>query len=323
MADIISFAASAGVIDEANGIIRGVSLITEGVALGHKVVIDSKTLQQVKTAAESYSGGLKVNLNHNSGAGDIVGYIDNFSIVGQKLIGDLNLLQSSPHRNYIMEIASKIPDTFGLSIAFSGPSEMSSDKKTMLQRCSEIYSVDIVSDPAANPAGFFSRKLNQLQTDKTGTETNTLESGTPEIEIKLLNMNPELHKEIAAMIESAVMSMNDRMTKLEAYMPEEKKPDAAAAMSAQNEAVQLAAKFAAESALKEFAKTFGAPAVASVSAEAAAPAKVESKFETIVAAKCVELKGDKAAAISFSVKNNPTEYASFRSRVQAGELIKL
>ena len=323
MADIISFAASAGVIDEANGIIRGVSLITEGVALGHKVVIDSKTLEQVKAAAESYSGGLKVNLNHNSGAGDIVGYIDNFSIVGQKLIGDLNLLQSSPHRNYIMEIASKIPDTFGLSIAFSGPSEMSSDKKTMLQRCSEIYSVDIVSDPAANPAGFFSRKLNQLQTDKTGTDTNTLESGTPEIEIKLLNMNPELQKEIAAMIESAVMSMNDRMTKLEAVAPQDKKPDAAVAMSAQNEAVQLAAKFAAESALKEFAKTFGAPAVASVSAEAAAPAKVESKFETIVAAKCVELKGDKAAAISFSVKNNPTEYASFRSRVQAGELIKL
>lgn len=323
MEQVISFSAAAGVIDEVKGIIRGVSLITEGVALGHKVVIDSKTLQQVKSAAESYAGGLKVNLNHNSGAGDIVGYIDNFSIVGQKLIGDLNLLQSSPHRNYILEIANKIPDTFGLSIAFSGPSEMAADKKTMLQRCSEIYSVDIVSEPAANPAGFFSRKLNQLQTDKIDTEANTLKSGTSEIEIKLLNMNPELHKEIAAMIESAVMSMNDRMTKLEAHMPEDKKPDAAAAMSAQNEAVQLAAKFAAESALKEFAKTFGAPAIASVSAEAAAPAKVESKFETIVAAKCVELKGDKAAAISFSVKNNPTEYASFRSRVRAGELIKL
>jgi hypothetical protein len=323
MEQVISFSAAAGVIDEVKGIIRGVSLITEGVALGHKVVIDAKTLQQVKTAAESYAGGLKVNLNHNSGAGDIVGYIDNFSIVGQKLIGDLNLLQSSPHRNYILEIANKIPDTFGLSIAFSGPSEMAADKKTMLQRCSEIYSVDIVSEPAANPAGFFSRKLNQLQTDKTGTETNTLESGTPETESKLIYMNPELKKEIEVMMESALMSMNDRMKKLEAHMPEEKKPDAAAAMSAQNEAVQLAAKFAAESALKEFAKTFGAPAVASVSAEAAAPAKVESKFETIVAAKCVELKGDKAAAISFSVKNNPTEYASFRSRVQAGELIKL
>jgi hypothetical protein len=193
----------------------------------------------------------------------------------------------------------------------------------MLQRCSEIYSVDIVSEPAANPAGFFSRKLNQLQTDKTGTDTNTLESDSPETETKLLNMNPESKKEIEVMMESALMSMNDRMMKLEAHMPEEKKPDAAAAMSAQNEAVQLAAKFAAESALKEFAKTFGAPAVASVSAEAAAPAKVESKFETLVAAKCVELKGDKAAAISFSVKNNPTEYASFRSRVQAGELIKL
>lgn len=326
MEAIISFSASVGVIDEALGIIHGVSLITEGIALGHKVTIDAKTLEQVKTAAESYAGGLKVNLNHNSGAGDIVGYIDNLSISGQKLIGDLHLLESSPHRNYILEIASKIPDTFGLSIAFSGPSEMSADKKTMLQRCSEIYSVDLVSDPAANPAGFFSRKLNQLQTDNTAA----IESNTAASYDQTLPMNPDMHKEILAMIQSAMTEMNARLAKLEGTVAADPAADPAAdqapinaAMSAQNESVKLAAKYAAESALKEFAKTFGVPAVASVSAEVAAPAKVELKFETIVAAKCVELKGDKAAAISFSVKNNPTEYASYRSRVQAGELIKL
>jgi hypothetical protein len=163
MEQVITFAASTGAIDAEAGVIRGVSLITKGPALGHGVMIDDKTLAQVKTAAEQYTGGLKVKLNHSSGAGDIIGYIDTLRIDGEKLLGDLHLLQNSPHRSYILEIADRIPDTFGLSIAFSGPSEKSSDKLTTLQRCSEIYSVDLVDSPAANPSGFFARKLKQLQ----------------------------------------------------------------------------------------------------------------------------------------------------------------
>lgn len=315
----ICFATASGAIDAKAGIIRGVSLITAGPALGHGVMVDAKTLEQVKSAAEQYSGGLKVKLDHNSGAGDIVGFIDALRVDGEKLLGDLHLLENSPHRNYILEIASKIPDTFGLSIAFSGPSEMSADNKTILQRCSEIYSVDIVSEPAANPAGFFSRKLKQFQTDTTtGAEP-------PETEIEIeLPMNPDMQKAIAGMIESAVMGLGDRLSKLEAAVscaPQDKQQPAA--MSAQNEVVQLAAKQAAEAALKEFAKTIGAPAVPSVSAEPAAPAKVEAKFEEIVSAKSAELKGDKAAAIAFAIKNHSTEYAAYRSRVQAGESIKL
>ena len=119
MEQVITFSASAGVIDAESGIIRGVSLITKGPALGHGVMIDDKTLAQVKTAAEQYSGGLKVKLNHSGGAGDIVGYIDALRISGEKLLGDLHLLQTSPHRAYILEIAERIPDTFGLSLAFS------------------------------------------------------------------------------------------------------------------------------------------------------------------------------------------------------------
>lgn len=321
MADIISFAASAGVIDEANGIIRGVSLITEGVALGHKVVIDSKTLEQVKAAAESYSGGLKVNLNHNSGAGDIVGYIDNFSIVGQKLIGDLNLLQSSPHRNYIMEIASKIPDTFGLSIAFSGPSEVGSDKKTILQRCSEIYSVDLVSEPAANPDGFFSRKLKELESVMPKNEP----SGTPQNNNP---MNEDDKKSIGGMIESAMMAMNDRLSKLESAMApavevEDEKKEVAE-MKAKNDMITNAANEGALAAIREFSKQFGAPAAPVASAEAVKPADaVKRSFEQIVADKSVELKGNKSAAISFAVKNHSAEYTDYRARVQSGEIVKL
>jgi len=312
----ITFAAAAGQIDAKAGLIRGVSLITEGPALGHGVMVDAKTLEQVKTAAEAYDGGLKVKLDHNSGAGDIVGFIDNLRIDGPKLLGDLHLLENSPHRAYILEIASKIPDTFGLSIAFSGPSEIGADKKTILQRCSEIYSVDIVSEPAANPTGFFSRKLKQFQTVEGETETEE-----PEIEITI-PMNEETKKAIAGMIESAMMGLSERLSKLESALP--KPEDKPAAMSAQENVVQLAANKAAETALKEFAKTFGAPAAPVVSAEAPAAKKEESKkFEDLFKAKRDELKGDFAAAMLFCTKNHSTEYVAYRQRVAQGEVIKL
>jgi hypothetical protein len=315
-APTITFAVAAGKIDAEAGVIRGVSLISEGPALGHGVMVDARTLQQVKAAAEQYEGGLKVKLDHNSGAGDIIGYVDGLRIEGKKLLGDLNLLKNSPHRGYVLEIAEKIPDTFGLSIAFSGPVEMSGDKKTMLQRCSEIYSVDLVSEPAANAEGLFERRMKSFQT----------ESGTTPEEAKTKNkiaMNDDVKKEIAGMIESAMMGMTERLGKLEALAcGTEPKP---AAMSAKNDEVQLAAKQAAEAALKEFAKTIGAPAAPAASAEVAAPAaKSEAKsFEAIVAAKTSELKGNKGDAIAFAIKNHAAEYQQYRSRVAAGEVVKL
>ena len=315
-APTITFAVAAGKIDAEAGVIRGVSLISEGPALGHGVMVDARTLQQVKAAAEQYEGGLKVKLDHNSGAGDIIGYVDGLRIEGKKLLGDLNLLKNSPHRGYVLEIAEKIPDTFGLSIAFSGPVEMSGDKKTMLQRCTEIYSVDLVSEPAANAAGLFERRMKSFQT----------ESGTTPEEAKTKNkiaMNDDVKKEIAGMIESAMMAMGERLSKLEAGMP--KPEDKPAAMSAKHDEVQLAAKQAAEAALKEFAKTIGAPAAPAASAEVAAPAaKSEAKsFEAIVAAKTSELKGNKGDAIAFAIKNHSAEYQQYRSRVAAGEVVKL
>lgn len=318
MTPTICFAATSGVIDAKNGIIRGVSLITEGPALGHGVMVDSKTLEQVKSAAEQYEGGLKVKLDHNSGAGDIVGFIDGLRIDGPKLLGDLHLLENSPHRAYILEIASKIPDTFGLSIAFSGPSEMGADK-TVLQRCSEIYSVDIVSEPAANPTGFFSRKMKQYQTTAPETETET-ETESPEIEIEL-PMNEDTKKAIAGMIESAMMGLTDRLSKLEAAMP--KPQDKPVVCSSEQDTVQLAANKAAELALKEFAKTIGAPAAPVVSAEAPAAKQETKNFEDIFRAKRDELKGDVSAAMAFCIKNHSNEYLSYRTRVQKGELIKL
>lgn len=315
MKPAICFAAASGEIDLEAGLIRGVSLITEGPALGHGVMVDRTTLEQVKAAADQYEGGLKVKLDHNSGAGDIVGYIDNLRIEGRKLLGDLHLLDNSPHRRYILEIAKKIPDTFGLSIAFSGPTELSTDGKQALQRCREIYSVDLVSEPAANKDGLFQRRMSHFQT----SEDTQSEVEEPEIEITI-PMNDDIKKQIAGMIESAMMGLTERLSKLESAMPkpEEKKP---AAMSAQEDVVQLAAQKAAEAALKEFAQKIGAPAAPIASAEAVAKKDEPKKFEDILRAKKDELKGDFSAAMQFCINNHAAEYIAYRERVQKGEKI--
>jgi uncharacterized protein YyaL (SSP411 family) len=288
-----------GQIDESTGVIHDVAVITEGRALGHGVNIDATTIEQVKAQAETYSGGLKVKMDHGGGAADIVGYLTDFRIAGNKLIANFHVLQNTPHRAYIFEIAEKIPDTFGMSIAFSGPTEMASDKKTVLQRCSEIYSCDLVSEPAANADGLFSMKPEELSP-----------------------MNDEDKKAIAGMIESAMMGLGERLSKLESMLP--KPEDKEVAMASRNDEIKLAAEAAGLAAVKEFAKSFGAPVTKAIASEApAAPAPAAAqKFEELVAAKATELKS-KSAAIAFCVQNHKNEYAAYRTRVQGGEIVKL
>lgn len=95
-------------VDAKGGVIFGVAVITEGPALGHGMLVDVTTLEQVKACAEAYKGGLKVKMNHWSTVNDIVGYLQGFRIDGQVLRADLHLLKSAPTRDYVLELASTI-----------------------------------------------------------------------------------------------------------------------------------------------------------------------------------------------------------------------
>lgn len=167
----------AGAIDRASHTICGVSVITEGAAKGHKLQIDSRTLEQVRDGMSQFSGGLKVKIDHGSGAGSIVGALRNGRIDGKQLRADLHLLKSSPHKEWVMEMAETMPDSFGMSISFSGVNEEAGDIR--LARCHEIYSCDIVDQPAANPTGLFSAVID------TTKPTNDMTIETPEfVELK-------------------------------------------------------------------------------------------------------------------------------------------
>jgi hypothetical protein len=135
-------------------------------------------------------------------------------------------------------------------------------------------------------------------------------------------MNDEDKKAIAGMIESAMMGLGERLSKLESMLP--KPEDKEVAMASRNDEIKLAAEAAGLAAVKEFAKSFGAPVTKAIASEApAAPAPAAAqKFEELVAAKATELKS-KSAAIAFCVQNHKNEYAAYRTRVQAGEIVKL
>jgi hypothetical protein len=183
-------------VDAEAGILRGVSIITEGEAKGHGMLIDSTTLEQVKACIEAFGAdGVKVKVDHWSGFDGIVGTVKDCVIDGTQLRADLHLLTTHEATPQILEMASTMPSQFGLSIAFSGEPEDKTVDVDGVQvlaryaRCAELYSVDLVDQPAANPTGLFSVPTEFERTfaaslkriEKQNTELTTLRANLDEV----------------------------------------------------------------------------------------------------------------------------------------------
>jgi hypothetical protein len=148
-------------VDREAGVIAGVSVISVGEAKGHGLFVDATTLEQVKLAAEAHEDGVKVKTDHWSGFNGIVGLIKNFSIDGEKLRGDLHLLENHEAREKVLEMAEKMPSQFGISISFSGEAEAKEveadgvTREMKFARCEALEACDLVDSPAANKDGLF------------------------------------------------------------------------------------------------------------------------------------------------------------------------
>lgn len=263
------FAVLDGTIDAQAATITGVSVITVGEAKGHGMLIDAQTLLQVKEAAETYSGGLKVKTDHYTGFNEIVGTLKNFVIDGDQLRADLYLLKNHDATPRILEMAELMPDTFGLSISFSGEHE-EQEGGVVFARCSEIYSADLVDAPAANPTGLFSAKVD---------------SGKKAMD----------EKQFAEALAAALAPINDKLSAFEAFMTEASTKFAALEMKPEDEKEMsegeivivededkedMSAKLAAEVAeLKALVANFGAkPVAVAVATEVKAEPKAPTTF---------------------------------------------
>ena len=283
-------------------VIEGVSIISIGEAKGHGLYVDETTLMQVKECAESYKGGVKVNLDHGAGIKDIVGFVNNFRIVGKQLLGDLNLLETSPMRDYVLEISSKLPDTFGISIAFSGP--IREVEGLAFASCTELYSADLVQTPAANATGLFSftakqvdNFFQQMPEDTATPEMPEKESGESEVTIV------DLSKRMSALEEAFGMIK----TKMEAMAPAE---EPAAEPMKEEMAAELSVISKLEAKLDSIISNFGAaPVKASVVAEEKAVEKFDLK--AVITQKTEEL-GSRTEAIRFAMRNHREAYIEAR-----------
>jgi len=298
------FAVLSGTIDAQAATISDVSVITVGEAKGHGLMIDAQTLVEVKAAAETYAGGLKVKTDHYTGFNEIVGTLKNFRIDGDQLRADLYLLKNHDATPRILEMAELMPDTFGLSISFTGEHE-ESDNDIVFARCTEIYSADLVDAPAANPTGLFSAKVD---------------SGKK-------NMD---EKQFAEALASALAPINDKLSAFEAFMseattkfaaleykPEDEEKEMAEApeIPKEDEEDAMSAKLAAELAeIKSLVTNFGAKPVApAVAVEAKADeAKEPTNFsEALAVVKAEGLSG--AAATKAVIARYPELYLAARN----------
>jgi len=221
--------ATGSAVDRDAGMLRGVSVITEGEAKGHALQIDSKTLEQVKACAETYADGLRVKMDHFTGIDAMVGVLKNFSIDGAQLRADMHLLKSHADFQKIMEMAETMPGAFGLSIAFSGAPE-GGDDATRFARCTEIYSCDIVDIPAANPTGLFSELMktepeSTIEDEALALATVTITVTTPEDAAEeAAEEAEETAEETAEPTEEASQEVSEEMTEEETEDKETKSP---------------------------------------------------------------------------------------------------
>ena len=179
-----------------HGVIRGVSVITRGEALGHELWVDSEFLTDVTTAINSSDSGVKARFTHpglsNDGVGSKLGRLQSAKTVGDQVFADLHFQEAAtktPDGNladYVLTLAEETPEDFGLSIVFehdvdamnehternsvyvtgknifTSPDEANKDNFEHA-RLSNLRAADVVDSPAANPDGLFKRGQETAQ----------------------------------------------------------------------------------------------------------------------------------------------------------------
>ena len=191
---------------------KGISVITAGPALGHGMVIDAETLSQVVERGNE-AGQVKVLSDHSSSISNIIGYLENFSLDGGRVRADLTLFQSHDGFSYFSELISTLPGQIGFSISFSGIPREAADG-TMLADVQNLFSVDLVLSPAANPTGIFHARVDSNQ--------KAMNKNVPAQEAKLEALAEAAPVAPTAPVEEAVKAaeptLSDINSKLDAIM---------------------------------------------------------------------------------------------------------
>ena len=155
-------------VDREAGTIKGLTVIAEGPALGHGFLIDDKMLRQVRDAINANRQGVKSRFGHppklQDGIGTFLGRVSNARLSSGRVVADLRLCKSAKSAPsgdlfaYALALAADDPSAAGMSISFEHADFEYDDAGTPLARLAEIFTVDLVDEPAAAPEGLLSRR---------------------------------------------------------------------------------------------------------------------------------------------------------------------
>ena len=158
---------------------KGISAITAGPALGHDCIIDQTTLEQVCQLGNDCAP-VKVFPDHDESVSDLIGAMTNFRIEGDQVKCDLELIGEHPMANYYGKILSIFPEALGFSIAWIG--NVIEEAGQQVARLVELTSVDLVSQPAANPSGLYSN--GEKVSRKLKSSAKVSPKSAPAVELK-------------------------------------------------------------------------------------------------------------------------------------------
>jgi hypothetical protein len=242
---------------------KGISVITAGPALGHGMTIDADTLEQVVQAGNDL-GQIKVLSDHSSSVSNIIGYLENFSLDGGRVRADLTLFESHDGFAYFSELLTRLPGQIGFSISFSGVPRVAQDG-TQLANVSTLYSVDLVTTPAANPTGVYSARVD---THKSLNMDTTVKESAPVIEAAPEALAAPVTKLAEPTITDVLAVVNQILgiVLADAAGDATEMPAMSAKLSAETPAV-VAEPAAVEPAVTEPAKEIAPEVTAEVSAE--------------------------------------------------------
>lgn len=150
------------------------SVDPEGARRKLSIATDAKTLSTLMAAIEAAGGKLKVRVDHNDEIGARVGYATTFRQEGDRVLCDIQVYDSSPHRALVLETATKDAANVGLSIDFNPSFEVIDGVAYM--RAESIRAVDVVDAGAITPDGLFlsvGPSLMFVSTVDTGEKGNT------------------------------------------------------------------------------------------------------------------------------------------------------
>jgi hypothetical protein len=316
-----------------------------------KLMVDQTTLKEVYDCC-CEMGSVKVKVDHGSGILSTIGFVDGFGLGEGKVTANLHIYDAEPQAQRIFEIAEKNPQHMGISLEFLGVDQEDPMEKCSYARCTEVLTAALVSDPAAN-ASLFSiptpldanhspAKINPSSSKTSVSQfMKKFESAIPEIlpmedpvikkdepadlaqllkafadhmadytnfKTSMQEVNdtatgtpPEGGQSIEVDPLTKAKNMDDGVLVIEKDTPEEAEAE---------KALTKAARLGAEIAIRHLSGKMGV--ILPSSGYPASTPKARS-FSEIVSDETKRMNGDATAAMLFSIKNHPKEYAQSRN----------